>query len=116
MNPVINIGTGKSRQLDFCHLLFGYWIFFIKGDWLRGRALPSHGRGRWFETSIAHHVFHPVAEGAGVKNLVLFLLQIQLCHPAAMDITVCDSSYFTLNHIHMKTGSRMNQFGRQDKT
>ena len=25
------------------------------GDWLRGRALPSHGRGHWFETSIAHH-------------------------------------------------------------
>ena len=24
------------------------------GDWLRGRALPSHGRGRWFKSSIAH--------------------------------------------------------------
>lgn len=27
----------------------------LMGDWLRGRALPSHGRGHWFETSIAHH-------------------------------------------------------------
>ena len=25
------------------------------GDWLRGRAHPSHGWGRWFESSIAHH-------------------------------------------------------------
>ncbi len=24
------------------------------GDWLSGRALPSHGRGHWFESSIAH--------------------------------------------------------------
>jgi hypothetical protein len=22
-----------------------------------GRALPSHGRGRWFKSSIAHYVF-----------------------------------------------------------
>ena len=25
------------------------------GDWLRGRALPSHGRGRGFKSLIAHH-------------------------------------------------------------
>ena len=25
-----------------------------KGDWLRGRAHPSHGWGRWFKSSIAH--------------------------------------------------------------
>ena len=26
------------------------------GDWLSGRALPSHGRGHWFEPSIAHEL------------------------------------------------------------
>ena len=26
----------------------------IEGDWLSGRALPSHGRGHWFKSSIAH--------------------------------------------------------------
>ena len=26
------------------------------GDWRRGSALPSHGRGHWFDPSIAHHV------------------------------------------------------------
>ena len=25
------------------------------GDWRRGSALPSHGRGHWFDPSIAHH-------------------------------------------------------------
>lgn len=34
-------------------------LFFLlksaKGDWLSGRAHPSHGWGRWFESSIAHH-------------------------------------------------------------
>ena len=30
----------------------------VAGDWLRGRALPSHGRGRWFESSIAHQRGH----------------------------------------------------------
>ncbi|CAN5817042.1 hypothetical protein BH24ACT2_BH24ACT2_17210 [soil metagenome] len=25
-----------------------------RGDWLSGRALPSHGRGHWFDPSIAH--------------------------------------------------------------
>jgi hypothetical protein len=25
------------------------------GGWLRGRALPSHGRGHWFKSSTAHH-------------------------------------------------------------
>jgi hypothetical protein len=28
------------------------------GDWLSGRALPSHGRGHWFESSIAHQRCH----------------------------------------------------------
>ena len=31
------------------------------GDWLRGRAHPSHGWGRWFESSIAHHRFRETA-------------------------------------------------------
>ena len=26
------------------------------GDWRRGSALPSHGRGHWFDPSIAHHL------------------------------------------------------------
>ena len=26
------------------------------GDWRRGSALPSHGRGHWFDPSIAHQV------------------------------------------------------------
>ena len=26
----------------------------VPGDWLSGRALPSHGRGHWFDPSIAH--------------------------------------------------------------
>ena len=36
-------GTGDSETLGF------------GGVWLSGRALPSHGRGRWFESSHAHH-------------------------------------------------------------
>ncbi len=31
------------------------------GDWLSGRALPSHGRGHWFEPSIAHEEAHEPA-------------------------------------------------------
>ncbi len=30
------------------------------GDWLSGRALGSHPRGHWFESSIAHHFLVPV--------------------------------------------------------
>ena len=26
----------------------------VAGDWRRGSALPSHGRGHWFDPSIAH--------------------------------------------------------------
>ena len=26
------------------------------GDWRRGSALPSHGRGHWFDPSIAHQL------------------------------------------------------------
>lgn len=36
------------------------------------RALPSHGRGRWFESSIAHHTRTPPAQahcGAQVVTL-----------------------------------------------
>ena len=32
------------------------------GVWLRGRALPSHGRGRWFKSSNAHHDLHEGSE------------------------------------------------------
>ena len=30
------------------------------GDWRRGSALPSHGRGHWFDPSIAHHISRTV--------------------------------------------------------
>ena len=33
------------------------------GDWRRGSALPSHGRGHWFDPSIAHHVSRIVRSG-----------------------------------------------------
>lgn len=29
----------------------------VAGDWRRGSALPSHGRGHWFDPSIAHKVW-----------------------------------------------------------
>ena len=41
------------------------------GDWLSGRALPSHGRGHWFESSIAHHILRELGISAG---LYLFLV------------------------------------------
>ena len=37
---------------------------FAKGDWLRGRAHPSHGWGRWFKSSIAHQTFNRPASPA----------------------------------------------------
>ena len=33
------------------------------GDWRRGSALPSHGRGHWFDPSIAHHISRTVRFG-----------------------------------------------------
>ena len=33
------------------------------GDWRRGSALPSHGRGHWFDPSIAHGEVHAVPPG-----------------------------------------------------
>ena len=33
------------------------------GDWRRGSALPSHGRGHWFDPSIAHHISRTVRSG-----------------------------------------------------
>jgi hypothetical protein len=39
------------------------------GDWLSGRALPSHGRGHWFEPSIAHQPTGPVP----ITELALFI-------------------------------------------
>jgi len=30
------------------------WQDWRAGDWRRGSALPSHGRGHWFDPSIAH--------------------------------------------------------------
>ena len=37
------------------------------GDWRSGSALPSHGRGHWFEPSIAHDLFQQ-AVGAEVHT------------------------------------------------
>ena len=31
-----------------------------EGDWRRGSALPSHGRGHWFDPSIAHGRIHGI--------------------------------------------------------
>ena len=33
------------------------------GDWRRGSALPSHGRGHWFDPSIAHHSSRTIGSG-----------------------------------------------------
>ncbi len=41
--------AGLSRTLEYPSPPCGH-----TGDWLRGRALPSHGRGRWFKSNIAH--------------------------------------------------------------
>ena len=34
-----------------------------EGDWRSGSALPSHGRGHWFDPSIAHGEVHAVPPG-----------------------------------------------------
>ena len=36
------------------HLML-YGTMAWLGDWRSGSALPSHGRGHWFDPSIAHH-------------------------------------------------------------
>ena len=41
---------------------------FRSGDWLRGRALPSHGRGRWFKSSIAHHHLSSVSGVSRIRS------------------------------------------------
>ena len=40
-----------------------------EGDWRRGSALPSHGRGHWFDPSIAHGRIHGSSH-ADVAQLV----------------------------------------------
>ena len=41
--------TGK-RLVGLCGTMA--WL----GDWRSGSALPSHGRGHWFDPSIAHQI------------------------------------------------------------
>ena len=41
------------------------------GDWRRGSALPSHGRGHWFDPSIAHHISRTIGSGFFVFSLML---------------------------------------------
>jgi hypothetical protein len=39
-------------------------------------VLPSHGRGHWVETSIAHQTF-PLGQGLGMARIVLLVSPLQ---------------------------------------
>ena len=43
------------------------------GDWRRGSALPSHGRGHWFDPSIAHQQVGSVSPAFFVYQLPSFV-------------------------------------------
>ena len=43
-SPVLGIFSDVGRRA----------IWIVLGGWLSGRALRSHRRGHWFETSTAH--------------------------------------------------------------
>ena len=48
----------RVRISQFFVMILTYFLQEkLVGDWLRGRALPSHGRGRGFKSRIAHHFF-----------------------------------------------------------
>ena len=57
-----SVGAADFRlsTLDFRLWTFSMawykWRIWL-GDWLRGRAPPSHGGGHWFKSSIAHQPF-----------------------------------------------------------
>ena len=41
------------------------------GDWRRGSALPSHGRGHWFDPSIAHHASRILMDPASLHRRLI---------------------------------------------
>ena len=53
------------------------------GVWLRGRALPSHGRGHKFKSCNAHHDMN----GAGEQSSALLFIQV-------MRVTILPAEYY----------------------
>lgn len=65
-----NGGVAERRGSGLQSRIHGFEsrLHLDRGDWRRGSALPRHGRGHWFDPSIAHHHLKACARGAGIER------------------------------------------------